>query len=92
MKNDSSKIFFDIYLNSNKSLLEVTLKTGRRLTGVIISFIFGDSDKNETFIKAWYFVEEKYKLTLGINAAGLPIGELINQNDIMTIKFIDDIL
>lgn len=90
MGTDLSKILYEKYFSHSNRLIEVTLKNGRKIRGVFISFFLGNHDYKEPYIKRWYIVEEKYKMTLGIDAFGFRIGEQINQKDIMSIKFLDD--
>lgn len=90
METDFSKILYEKYFSRSNRLIEVTLKNGRKISGVFISFFLGDQDTNEPYIRRWHIVEEKYKMTLGIDAFGFRIGELINQQDIISIRFLDD--
>jgi hypothetical protein len=90
METDYSKVLYETYFSSNNRLIEVTLKNGRKITGEFISFFFGEEDNNQTFIKRWQIVEEKYKVAFCIDAFGSPIGELINQKDIKSVKFLDN--
>lgn len=90
MKTDFSKIIYDNYFNRSNRLIEVTLKNNRKIHGIFISFVRGDFDCNEPYIIKWLIVEEKYKMTLGIDAFGFGIGEIINHNEITCIKFLDD--
>lgn len=90
METDFSKILYEKYFNHRNRLIEVTLKEGRKIKGVFISFFHGDLDSNEPYIIKWHIVDEPYKMTLGIDAFGFRIGELINQKDIMCIKFLHD--
>lgn len=89
MKPDVSKTFYEIYISRNNRLIEVTLKNGQKKSGVFISFFPGEHACNEPYIRRWHMVDEKYKMTIGIDAFGLLIGEYINQKDIKSIKFLD---
>lgn len=90
MEPDFSKIFYDKYFSRSNRLIEVTMKNKRKITGVFISFFLGEEDKREPYIRRWHIVEEKYKISLGIDAFGFRIGELLNHKDIESIKFLDD--
>lgn len=90
MATDFSKIFYDKYFSTNKRLIEVTLKNGRKISGVFISFFPGEKNSNEPYITRWHIVKEQHKMTMGIDAFGFRVGEIINQKDIQSIKFLHD--
>lgn len=90
MEIDFSKIFYDKYFSSNNRLVEVTMRNGRKITGVFVSFFLGEKDYNEPYIRRWHIVEEKQKMTLGIDAFGFCIGEVINQQEIESVKLLND--
>ncbi|MGE0568813.1 MAG: hypothetical protein AB7O73_12750 [Bacteroidia bacterium] len=90
METDFSKLLYKKYFSCSNRLIELTLKNGRKINGVFISFFLGNQDGNDPYIRKWCIVDEKYKMTFGIDAFGFRIGEIINQNDIMSIKFLDD--
>lgn len=90
MEPDFSEIFYEKYFKRSDTLIEVTLKSGRKIRGVFISFFLGDQDSSEPYITKWHIVEEKCKMTLGIDEFGFLIGEYINQKEIRSIKFLDD--
>lgn len=90
MGTDYSKILYDKYFSSNNRLIEVRMKSGRKITGVFISFFVGETSSNEPYIRRWNIVEEKHKMTLGIDAFGFRLGEIINTKDIESVKFLDD--
>lgn len=90
MEIDFSKIFYDLYFSRSNRLIEVTTKSGRKIQGVFISFFHGDRTCNEPFIRKWYIVEEKYKMSTGLDAFGFRLGELIRQEDISSILFLED--
>lgn len=90
MEADFSKIFSEKYFRGENSLIEVTTKNGRKITGVILSFFHGETDCNEPFIIRWHIAAEKHKMTLGVDAFGFHLGEIVDQKDIESIKFLDD--
>lgn len=86
---NSSTLYEKYFIRSNR-LIEVYLKNGRKIIGVFISFYLGNIDRNEPYIRRWHITDEKHKMTLGIDAFGFCIGETINHDDILSIKFLDD--
>jgi hypothetical protein len=90
METDFSNIFYEKYFNRGNRLIEVSLKNGRKIIGVFISFFLNDFDSNKPYIRRWHIGEEKYKRTLGIDEFGFHICKLIILNYIMSIKFLDD--
>lgn len=90
MKTDFSKIFYDKYFSTDKRLIEVTLKNGKKISGVFISFTLGEKNRHDPYITRWHMVNEAHKMTLGIDPFGFIIGEMINQKDIQSITFLED--
>ncbi|MEP7196432.1 MAG: hypothetical protein ABI851_07910 [Saprospiraceae bacterium] len=90
MESDFSKQLYEKYFSCDNRLIEVTLKNRRKITGAFISFFLGKKHSNEPYINNWHIVNEKYKMSLGIDSFGYLIGEIINQNDIESINFLDD--
>jgi hypothetical protein len=90
MEADFSKIFYEKYFKRKDKKIEVTFKNGKKLRGVLVSFFHGDPDKEEPFIRCWHLVCEKHKLSLGVDAFGFRLGELINQEEISSIQFLSD--
>lgn len=85
MELDMSRQFYDLYFISDNHDITVILKNGKKIRGVFIAVFKGDESIGEPFIKRWHIVEEKYKLSLGINAFGYLIGEYVNQEEIFQI-------
>ena len=90
MTSDSSKRFFDDYYRRSNRLIEVTVKGGRRLTGVFVSYFHGNEQNHEPFITRWHLVDEADQQTSGIDALGVFLGETVNQRDILKITFLED--
>lgn len=90
MENNLSEQLYQKYFNLTNRTIEVTLKNGRKITGVFVSFCLGEEERNEPYTTKWHIVNEKDKHTLGIDAFGFLIGEYIEQKDIESIKFFDD--
>lgn len=89
MKKDFSKEIFEKYYSAKDKLLVITLKDGRVLEGMFVSFFHGD-ESTDPFIIKWHFVEtkdlDKHRHPVIIDG-GEEIGEVINQEDIMEVKF-----
>ncbi len=86
MKKDFSKEIFEKYYNSKEKILQITLKDGTILEGILVSFIHGEGGIDPLIIK-WHFVDkadiEKHHLSID----GEEIGTLINQEDIKSVNF-----
>lgn len=90
METDASKEFYLSYFQLTNRNIEMKLKSGKQIAGVIISFIKGDQYSNEPFITAWHIVPSNDSITLGINAFGIMIGEIINHDEIHAIKLLEN--
>lgn len=90
MKPDVSKIFYEKYFSKRNRPIEVTLKNGEKITGIIISFFHGDASYGEGYIRKWHIVNIEDKHSLGINVFDTPIGKMILQSSIKQVKFLDD--
>ena len=90
METDLSKQLYDRYFKLRNRVVTVTMRNGREITGVLIAFYRGEKDWGEPYIAEWHIVDEKYKMTSGIDAFGFPIGEYIKQKEIESIKFLAD--
>lgn len=87
---DNSKEIYKNFSENKEKLLEVTLKNGKVLTGIFVSFVHGDEDSNEPFIIKWHFINEgdieKHKHMFSIDG-NEDIGIMIEQKDIVQVKF-----
>ncbi len=90
MENELSKLLYDKYFDLTHRSISITLKSGREVCGVFISFFRGENYAKSTYITKWHLVDEIYSLSLGIDAFGFLIGEYIMQNDIAEIRFHQD--
>lgn len=90
MESDHSRELFERYFALDKRLVNITLRNGSQVRGIIIAFSKGDEYLEEPFITHWHLVDEKDKMSLGTNMLGLQIGQLIAQEDIVTIQFYQD--
>lgn len=90
MENDHSKALLERYFALNERLITVILRNGSQLTGVFIAFSKGDEYLDEPYITHWHLVDEKDKMSLGINFLGMPIGQIVAHQDIAAIFFHQD--
>lgn len=90
MKPDLSKTLYEKFCHRSICKIEVTLKSGRKIRGIFISYIYGEPNRHDPFIRKWHIVEEKDQVTQGMDNFGFQIGELIDQISIKQITFLDD--
>lgn len=87
MKTDDSKQLYDKYYNLKDRRIEIVLKNGRYLRGVICGFFKGDAESDEPYIIKWHIVAETEHKRFGHNFMGCITGEIIRQRDILEIVF-----
>ncbi|MEP7269683.1 MAG: hypothetical protein ABI844_18850 [Saprospiraceae bacterium] len=90
MGQDLSEVFYEKYFSGNNRLIVVSLKNGKQITGIFVSIFINPYTGNKPSIRAWQIVEEKYKLTLGIDDLGYLLGEIILQKEIDKVRFLHD--
>lgn len=90
MKTDFSRILYDRYFNLTNRNIEVKLKNGNIIRGIIVGFFKGYEDNNEPYIMQWHIADEKNKILFGIDAFGNMDGTIINSKDITEVKFLED--
>lgn len=90
MKTDYSRLFYTKYFHLENRTIEVKLKNGGCITGIIVGFVLGDEICNGPYITQWHIVDEKDKMTLGINSFGMLLGERIRTENIVEVKFFQD--
>lgn len=69
--------------------VEILLKNGRVVTGFVIGYFKQDADEDQSPVIAWHIVKEIDKMSMGIDAFGYLVGEIIAQKEIQQIKSID---
>ena len=90
MKRDLSVQLYEKYFALKNRLVEITLKNKLVLKGVLIGYFKGDEDAGEPLIIKWHLVDEKDEESLEIDIFGSSAGTIINQNEIVEIRFSDD--
>lgn len=90
MKKDLSYIFYQRYFSGSDRRIQMVLKSGRRITGVIIAFVRGDQYSHDPYITRWHITAEKDKMSLGRDAFGFLIGEVIHHKEIARIICLQD--
>ena len=69
--------------------VEILLKNGNRIQGIVIGYFKKDMDDLNSPVIKWHIINNKDKMTLGIDAFGFLIGKIIEQKDIEGMKFKD---
>jgi hypothetical protein len=90
MEGDLSQILYDEYFSTSNRHVEIKLKSGRVISGVIVSFFHGSEDWGEPFITRWRIAEFNRDTLLITDTCGNCIGEIINQQDILRVEFLDN--
>ncbi|HMX88180.1 MAG TPA: hypothetical protein PKK64_08285 [Saprospiraceae bacterium] len=88
-KEESSVNIFQKFLGLAHSNVEVYLKNGRIIHGVIIDFCL-EFHQGQPYVTTWHLVDENEKMTLGVNIVGQLCGEFVKTKDIIKIKFLQD--
>ena len=87
---DNSKEIYNKFFENKDKLIGVTLKNGKVLRGIFVSFVHGDEDSNDPFIIKWHFINEndieKHKHMFSIDG-NEDLGVMIDQKDIDSVKF-----
>ena len=72
---------------STNHTVEIKLQNGRMLKGMVAGYFRENiEDENAEIIK-WHVVDEQDYLSMGIDAFGFLIGEMIDVKDIIMITF-----
>lgn len=86
METDLSNVFYEKYFNLKNRKIIIALKNGKIIHGEIIGFFKNDDQQ----YSKWHIVKEKDAMMLGIDAFGNLAGEIIAQNEVATITFLED--
>jgi hypothetical protein len=90
METDYSREIYKKYLNSKDRILVITLRDNTILEGILVSFIHGNPEEGESFIKSWHFIDkneiEVYRLDISLDS-NLDIGRMIEQKNIQQVSF-----
>lgn len=90
METDFSRILYDRYAGLSNKRIELVLKNGRRVQGLIAGFFKGDEESEEPYIIRWHIAEEKEKRSPGDYNLGYTEGEMIAQKEIAEVRFFED--
>ncbi len=90
METDTSRLLYDYYFSREQGLIELQLKSGRKISGFFIGFCNGEEDFGDFFVTKWHLVPEAFRKSCGIDFSGFLTGDLINHEDIETVRFCDD--
>lgn len=90
MTPDASHEFYDAYFARSNRFLELTLKDGYKITGVFVSFVPGEKQLGEPYIIRWRMVETTEKFSSLFEFLENNPGQMIEQKDIASVKFMDD--
>jgi len=90
MKTNSSWLLHDKYFRLTNKNIEVLLRNGRSIRGVIVGYFLNGIDQNEPSIWKWHIVQENDSRGWGIDGMGNMRGEIIKQRSIAEIRFQED--
>ncbi len=90
MKTDYSRIFYNKYFGLANRNIEVRMKNGKIIQGIIIGFYRSCDDDAIPCITRWHIVDEKDKMCFGTDSLGCMTGQIIKQKEIASVKFFDD--
>ncbi|MES2837065.1 MAG: hypothetical protein V4667_06060 [Bacteroidota bacterium] len=90
MKIDLSKVLYDKYIKLPDSSVTIILINGEIINGIILSYFKGNTNKGENYIVKWHIVDQKDKMSFGIDAFGFLKGIIINTNEIASVLFTED--
>ena len=94
MNRDLSWELHDRYFNLSDRKIELVLKSGRVLRGMIIGYFTDGIDNGNARISKWHFLEEKARdndlYFNGIDVLGNMRGEVIRQKEIREVRFLED--
>jgi len=90
MKEDYSKVIYNKFYSTDLKILQVLLKNGSIMEGVLVGFYQGDSLAGEPFITRWNFVVEsdfKEYDSLPFYARKNDLEKIIKQEEIELVQF-----
>lgn len=87
---DFSKVLFEKYIRLKNRNMELVLKNGRHIKGVIVGYFKGDEENKEPYIRRWHIVDEDDSATMGFDPFGKLIGELVDHADIAEVYIQED--
>lgn len=83
-------ILFEKYFSHSDRRIELALKNGQLLRGMIAGFFFSDNDPAKRSIHLWRFVEENESGNQGYHGVMFVKGTMIRHKDIIRVTFLED--
>jgi hypothetical protein len=90
LKTDTSRILYDKYYRHSNRNVEIVLKDGRRIHGVIAGFFSADAENVRSPIHHWHIINGMDQSCLTGCILGFEQGEVIRHRDIATVIFDED--
>ena len=90
MITDSSIWLHHKYFGLKNPQIIIKLKNGRVLKGIIHGYYHGDEDKGEPRYWMWHILDPNEAYTLGVDAFGFQMGEIIRHREIAEVYFEED--
>ena len=90
MKKDASRVLYDKYFNLRNRNIEIVLKNGGRIRGIIVGYYTDDLENEESAIQKWHVVVANQSSCLDFSGFGGNNGTLIRHRDIASITFEED--
>jgi hypothetical protein len=90
MKKNTSRILHDKYFKLANRNIEILLKNGRRIHGIIVGYFPSDPDDEESPIHHWHIIDGNSQSFLNFSDPGFQQGALIRHCDIASITFEED--
>lgn len=90
MKINYARLLHDKYFSLTDRNIEVILKNGRIMKGVIIGFFTSGEECSEPSIKRWHILEQKHESGSLPDGLGVVCGEIIDHKAIAEVHFPED--
>ena len=90
MKTDTSRILYDRYFQLANRNIEIRLKNGTKVHGIIVGYFSSDADNAESPIHHWHVVDVKGLSRWDFCGLRFEQGALIKHRDIAAITFEED--
>jgi hypothetical protein len=90
MEKDFSGILYEKYFSLTDRNIEIELKNGKVVQGMIIGFYRNGEYNSKPCIFKWHIVNADDEMSLGVDGLGFLAGEIIKTRDIAHVRFIED--
>lgn len=90
MKRNTSRILYDKYFKLANRNIEILLKNGKRIHGIIIGYFPSDPDDEGSPIHHWHIIDNDSQSFLNSSDPEFQQGSLIRHCDITSITFEED--